>query len=318
TLSERPVRSAGPPNRALPAAAFARTTSDGRIPSTGRPQTVGTLREFARSERLGGPHPDGERVRTTAGGVVLEWLPTAWIGILAVLLLWVPGLAVGYAGGLRGLVAWGSAPLVSSALIGGAAIVAGFAGVPWSVLVVAAATVLAAAVAWGVRALGGGWRSPRVDRSSPVWRRVLVTVAVSVVVAGVLQARRLMAAIGGPDHVSQTFDAPYHPNSVRLILDRGHASSLPKTPTTPGATTSFYPALWHDVVSLIVQLSGSTDVVVAANWTTLVVACLVWPASMLVLARGLFGPRPVMLGLTVAVSFAMTQFPNQLTGFGIL
>lgn len=249
---------------------------------------------------------------------MLEWLPTAWIGILAVLLLWVPGLAVGYAGGLRGLVAWGSAPLVSSALIGGAAVVAGFAGVPWSVLVVAAATVLTAAVAWGVRALGGGWRSPRVDRSSPVWRRVLVTAAVSVVVAGVLQARRLMAAIGGPDHVSQTFDAPYHLNSVRLILDSGDASSLHMTLTTPDATTSFYPALWHDVVSLLVQLSGSSDVVVAANWTTLVVACLVWPASMLVLARGLFGPRPVMLGLTVAVSFAMTQFPNQLTGFGIL
>ncbi|GED09659.1 DUF6541 family protein [Cellulosimicrobium cellulans] len=249
---------------------------------------------------------------------MLEWLPTAWIGLLAVLLLWLPGLAVGYAGGLRGLFAWGSAPLVSSALIGASAIVAGAVGLSWSVLVVLGATVLAVGVAWGVRAAAGGWRSPRVDRGRAVWRQVLVTVVVSLVVAGALQARRLMAAIGGPDHFSQTFDAPYHLNSVRLILESGDASSLHMTLTAPEATTSFYPALWHDLVSLLVQLSGGTDVVAPANWTTLVIACLVWPASMLVLARGLFGPRPVMLGLTVAVSFAMTQFPNQLTGFGVL
>lgn len=249
---------------------------------------------------------------------MLEWLPTAWIGLLAVLLLWLPGLAVGYAGGLRGLFAWGSAPLVSSALIGASAIVAGAVGLSWSVLVVLGATVLAVGVAWGVRAVAGGWRSPRVDRNRAVWRQVLVTVVVSLVVAGALQARRLMAAIGGPDHFSQTFDAPYHLNSVRLILESGDASSLHMTLTAPDATTSFYPALWHDVVSLLVQLSGGTDIVAPANWTTLVIASLVWPASMLVLARGLFGPRPVMLGLTVAVSFAMTQFPNQLTGFGVL
>ncbi|MBE9925729.1 hypothetical protein G8C93_07460 [Cellulosimicrobium cellulans] len=249
---------------------------------------------------------------------MLEWLPTAWIGLLAVLLLWVPGLAVGYAGGLRGLVAWGSAPLVSSALIGASAVVAGAVGVRWSVLVVLGATVVATGLAWGVRAVAGGWRSPRVDRSRSSWRQVLLTVVLSMVVAGALQARRLMAAIGGPDHFSQTFDAPYHLNSVRLILESGDASSLHMTLTTPDAATSFYPALWHDLVSLLVQLSGGTDVVAPANWTTLVIACVVWPASMLVLARGLFGPRPVMLGLTVAVSFAMTQFPNQLTGFGVL
>ncbi|WP_336723935.1 DUF6541 family protein [Cellulosimicrobium cellulans] len=249
---------------------------------------------------------------------MLEWLPTAWIGLLAVLLLWLPGLAVGYAGGLRGLVAWGSAPLVSSALIGASAIVAGAVGLSWSVLVVLGATIVATGVAWGVRAVAGGWRSPHVDRSRATWRQVLLTVVVSVVVVGALQARRLMGAIGGPDHFSQTFDAPYHLNSVRLILESGDASSLHMTLTTPDATTSFYPALWHDVVSLLVQMSGGSDIVAPANWTTLVIACLVWPASMLVLARGLFGPRPVMLGLTVAVSFAMTQFPNQLTGFGVL
>ena len=249
---------------------------------------------------------------------MLEWLPTAWIGLLAVLLLWLPGLAVGYVGGLRGLVAWGSAPLVSSALIGASAIVAGAASLSWSVLVVLGATVVATGLAWGVRAVAAGWRSPHVDRSRATWRRVLLTVVVSVVVAGALQARRLMGAIGGPDHFSQTFDAPYHLNSVRLILESGDASSLHMTLTAPDATTSFYPAVWHDIVSLLVQMSGGSDIVAPANWTTLVIACLVWPASMLVLARGLFGPRPVMLGLTVAVSFAMTQFPNQLTGFGVL
>ncbi|KLN35485.1 hypothetical protein FB00_06855 [Cellulosimicrobium funkei] len=249
---------------------------------------------------------------------MLEWLSTAHLGVVAVLLLGGPGLAVGYLGGLRGLVAWGSAPLLSSLVVGVSAIGGGLLGVRWSLLVVVAGTVVFAGVAWLARLASGGWRSPFVARGLRSRKQVLVTVTVAVLVAAGLQARRLMGAFGGPDQFPQTYDTPYHLNSLRLMLETGDASSLKMTLTTPELASSFYPGLWHGFVTLVLESTGSTDVVAGANWTTLVIACLVWPASVLVLARVLFGPRPVLLGLTAVMAFSMTQFPNQFTAFGIL
>jgi hypothetical protein len=248
---------------------------------------------------------------------VLEWLPTLHIGVLTILTFWLPGLAVGYAAGLRGLVAWGSAPILSSAVIGVSAVGGGLVGLPWSWLLVAGGTAAASGIAWLVRLASRRWRSPFVTIPS-VRRRVVVAATTGLLVAGALQARRLLSAIGSPTHFPQTYDTPYHLNSLRLILETGNASSMNMTLTTPELSTSFYPGLWHGITSLVMTTIGSTDVVVAANWVTIVIASLVWPASMLVLARALFGPRPMMLGFTAVLSFAMTQFPNQLTAFGIL
>lgn len=248
---------------------------------------------------------------------MFEWLATAWLGVLVVMVLWLPGLAVGYAGGLRGLIAWGAAPLLSSGLIGTAAVVAAAFGVEWSLLVVAAGTVLVSVVAWAVHLLARRWRSPVVVSDVRVRREIGLWVLLALGAAAALQGRRLLGAFGGPDQFPQTYDTPYHLNSVRLILESGDASSLHMTLTAPDVATNFYPGLWHGIVGLAAQVA-SEDVVLAANWTTVVIGSLVWPASMLVLARAVFGPRPVMLGLTAAMSFTMAQFPNQLTAFGVL
>ncbi len=249
---------------------------------------------------------------------MMEWVSTAWIGVVVILMLWLPGLAVGYLGGLRGIIAWGSAPLLSGGVIGVAAIAGGLLGVSWSLLVVVVATVIAATLAWTLRRVAGGWRSPSVRTDVRVRRTLAGTVAVAFVGAAGFQMKRLLGAMGSTENFPQTYDTPFHLNSVRLIQATGDASSLHMTLTSPESSTSFYPGLWHGITALVAGLAPSQELPVSANWVTAVVACLVWPASMLALARVLFGPRPVYLGLTAVLCFSMPQFPNRLTTFGIL
>jgi hypothetical protein len=250
---------------------------------------------------------------------MLEWVSTAWLGMLAAALFWVPGMVVARLAGLRGLLAWGSAPVASSAVIGTSAIVAGQIGIRWSPWVVLAGTVLAALAAVGARRLAGGGPLPQTQPRDPApgRRYVVLYVAVLLIVLA-LQARRLTTAMGTPDAFPQTFDTPFHVNSVAHILETGDASSLHMTVATADATTAFYPGLWHGVVALVAQVAPGAAVLPAVNWVTVVIVCLVWPASALALGRVVFGPSPVPLVLTAGLAFAFTQFPHQLTAFGIL
>lgn len=245
-----------------------------------------------------------------------DWLGTWDVALVAVLVLVVPGIVPAYALGLRGLVAWGAAPVLAGAVVGTTAVLVGELGARWNVLWVLAASLVLSAPAYGVWRLSGR-RSTGSLRPGRVRNAVVVAVAVTAVVAVALQLRRTAAGIGGPDRIAQTFDTPYHLNSVRMILENADASSFHMTLTQPEATTVFYPGLWHGFVSLVVQLTGSS-IPVAANWVTLAATCVAWPLGMLALGRVLFGPRPVLLGVVVPLSFAMTQFPNRLVSFGLL
>ncbi len=245
-----------------------------------------------------------------------EWLATWPVALGALAVLFLPGVLPAYAVGLRGIVAWGTAPLLAGAVVGVAAVAAGALGVPWTVLPVVVGSLVAAAVGYAVYRLSGRTRSPRTG-AGPARRALVAGVGVATVVATLLQMRRTTAAVGEPGRVAQTFDTPYHLNSVALILDRGDASSLHMTLTVPDQTTAFYPALWHGVVSLVVQTTGAS-VAVAANWVTIVAGTVVWVAAMLALGRVLFGPAVLPLTLVPALAFAFTQFPNRLFSFGIL
>jgi hypothetical protein len=245
-----------------------------------------------------------------------EWLVTWPAALVAVLVLVVPGVGPAYGLGLRGLVAWGAAPALSGAVVGSTAVVLGELGVGWNVAWVAVGSAVVTALGYGVWLLSGR-RSTGTLRRGRTRAAVAVAVGVTGLVAVALQVRRTAAAIGGPDRVAQTFDTPYHLNSVRMILENGDASSFHMTLTQPEATTAFYPGLWHGFVSLVVQVTGA-EIPVAANWVSVATTCVVWPLGMLALGRLLLGPRPLLLGIVVPLSFAMTQFPNRLLSFGLL
>lgn len=248
---------------------------------------------------------------------MVEWSAAVPAVLAGVAFLVLPGLALGALSGLRGLLLWGSAPVLSGAVVGIAAVVAGQVGITWSWLVVVGATVVLGLLAFLVSRLTGRWRSPHVTSAKHSRRQIAVMVLVGLLASSVLQVRRMVTAIGVPDAVAQTFDTSYHLNSVRLMLESGDASSLHMVLTTPEKAINFYPGLWHGICALVVEVSGA-DVATSANALSIVIAGVVWPLSLLALARAVFGARPVLLGMTAFFAYAMVQFPNTMLSFGIL
>ncbi|MFC4556058.1 DUF6541 family protein [Georgenia faecalis] len=244
------------------------------------------------------------------------WLTILVPGLVGLLLLLVPGLAVGRVLRLRGLLWWGTAPLLSGGIIGTTAVAAPALGLAWGVGTVALGTAAGVVLALIVRLLTLG--VPRRTEGTPEQRRRAGLAAVGgLLVAAAVQAGRIVAALDGPGVISQTFDANYHLNAVQLILDRADASSLHMTLSTPDKVTSFYPALWHGLVALIEQVTG-VGVPEATTTLTLLVAAVVWPLSVLAMARVMFGPHALLLGSAAALATAFTQFPELLSFYGVL
>ena len=186
-----------------------------------------------------------------------EWAAALPAVGLALAVLLVPGLAAGYAAGLRGIPAWGLAPPISVSVVAVAAAAAGAAGVPWG-LAPAAATALAVAAAAGV------WRRLAGRPASPDPGRFRVLPAALTVVAGGLAAVAVALGIGWPGRFPQTFDAVFHLNAVARAAETGNASSLALgTLTNPERSSAFYPGAWHAITALVG--SSGVEVAVAAE-----------------------------------------------------
>ena len=244
-------------------------------------------------------------------------------GAAAALVLLLPGLVLGWCVRLRGTVLAGLAAPLSVTVVSVTAVLAQLVGVPFGVLPVLVATVvggllLGAVVVLLHRLSGAG----AVRRASPVPApdrpRVLAAGLAGVVVAagcGTLAVRR---GIPDPASFPQTYDAVFHLSAVWHVVRTGDGSALTLgVVASPERTHAFYPAAWHDVAALVVQLSGA-PVTVAASAVSLAVVALVWPLSCLLLARAAFGPRPAVLFAAVAVSTGFSAAPYLLLSYGTL
>ncbi|KQR38845.1 hypothetical protein ASF80_05070 [Microbacterium sp. Leaf159] len=136
--------------------------------------------------------------------------------------------------------------------------------------------------------------------------------------AAVLVGAQVFAIIGAPENISQSFDNIFHLNAIRFVLETGSAS-----PLTVGSMTSdtggvwFYPSGWHASVALVAQLSGMS-IMAASNAVTIVVAALVWPATILLLTRTLMGSSRSTLIAAGALSGLIPAFPILMLDYGVL
>lgn len=242
----------------------------------------------------------------------------ALISSLAVLTL--PGLPLALALRLRGLVLAAGLPLLSLMMIALAAELGHLLGIPWSLasplvpgLLLAVPALLlrrgaaeapedpqhsetssAAARWWGPAALGG----LALGGGALLWRQL-----------------RLMGSV---DAVSQTYDAVFHLSAVRHVLRAQDASAFVVGGMTslPGEG-SFYPALWHQTVSLAVQLSGQ-EIVLVTNVVMLLVGCVLWPLGLMALLRTATAAGPLGVFLVGALAGIAPAFPLALMSFGLL
>ncbi|TXR58048.1 DUF6541 family protein [Quadrisphaera setariae] len=258
---------------------------------------------------------------------MVGWSGAVAPAAVAAAVLVVPGLLVGRAAGLRGLVWSGVAPALSTGVVALAAVGAAVSGVRWGLLPLALATALTVVIALPVGLLTGGFGSGRGSRAGDGSRlrglghrdaAVALGAAGGLLGGGLLAGRRLTSALWDPTAVSQSYDAVFHLNAVRWVLDTGDGSSLHLGRLDhPGAATAFYPAAWHDVVSLAAMTTGGA-VDVSTNATALAVALVVWPLGAVGLVRAVLGRRPVALAAAGALTAAFTAMPVAPLEWGVL
>jgi hypothetical protein len=238
--------------------------------------------------------------------------------VCAAAVVFVPGYLILRCWAVRGLVAVAAAAPVSLGIVGAMAVAGPFLGVRWGIALVAVPALVFALTGLVLR-----WFAPRalgVDRAfqRPRVRWTMLVHLGAVLVPAVLLGRGLTAMIGFPENVSQTYDNIFHLNAIRYILDSGSGSSLTLGGMySNGANPSAYPAAWHDLVSLVVQLSGAT-IPASINAVTLVIGGLVWPISCIFLATRVTGVKPVPVLIAGALSAAFGAFPYLMVDFGVL
>lgn len=242
----------------------------------------------------------------------MEWLAALPAIACALLVLLGPGLLLAWFLRARGFALIAVAPLLSVSLVAVAAILAPYFMIPWSIVPVAVLAVLASAVAYLARILARRrWTEAESPRSFD--RRFYIAL-LSLFFAAAILSYQLATAFGSPENISQTFDNIFHLNAIQYILETHKASSL-----TIGGMTGipFYPAAWHAVVSLTVQLSA-VSIPVAVSATNIAIGAVVWPLGCIWLSQQVLGKGPLVSLVAGTLSTGFGSFPLMMVDFGVL
>lgn len=246
----------------------------------------------------------------------MYWIELLWPVTLACALLIAPGLLLGVAMGQRGAHALLRAPLYSVGCVAVAAIIADLLGLRWSLASMVALVVVFSCAAAGLslffRRFSPSTAPQQIDRT------VLLGGACGGVVGGAILALQLKQGIISPDGISQSYDNIFHLNAIRYIAETGSGSSLGLlSMTSADGSGGFYPAAWHDLVSLVFQaFPGSIPA--ATNAMTFAVCVMVWPMSVLALALATKPTSPVFVAASGALSACFLAFPGLVLKWGVL
>ena len=243
----------------------------------------------------------------------MQWLAFTWAAVVIVLLFAVVGIPLARIIGLRGFAMIATAPAFTVTIVGVTAVAAPWVGMTWSILPVLLVTIVVGVVLFLIRRATRRRQLPRQPR-----HRFDGWLLFALVTSAILLGYRVVTIIGGPENISQTFDDIFHLNGVRFVLETGNASSLwLGRMTNPSGGLPFYPAAWHGLVALVVQLSGAS-IPTAINAATLATSAVVWPMSVMLLTRTLFGRSPVLSVAAGLLAASLPVFPILLMDYGVL
>lgn len=232
-------------------------------------------------------------------------------GIVGLGLLWVlPGYAVLRLLGVRGLLALGAGPAVTTGLAGVLAIGYDMVGLGWSLLsFVGGALLVAGAAALIGAALGTTWHRDGVTVAGERGLRHTerAWLALTWVVGGLALAASMMTGMGRPGQPPQAWDAVFHLNAVWFVRETGNASSLGGlSPMYADNVAPFYPAVWHSIVAVAPGFERVTE---AANASSLVIGSVIWIAGLVALARVVWPARAIPTILVPVLAASFITFP---------
>jgi D-galactosaminyltransferase len=192
----------------------------------------------------------------------------------ALLLLIVPGSLVGIAARLPWPVAVSVGPALTYGVVGASIIPLGAIGWPWNAWTALFALALVTAVVAGLRVALSRYRD-RDAEALAVSTWPAVAVAAGVLLGVMLIGYAAMVGLAHWQSVPSTWDAVWHANEIRYILDTGQAS-----PTHMGELRNvethaqlYYPSAFHALAAVLSRLTG---VAPTTAYTLSSVAAAVW------------------------------------------
>ena len=194
--------------------------------------------------------------------------------LIALLLLVIPGAIVARVGRLTWPAAVAVGPALTFGVVALAIVPLGALGVPWNAWTALFAVALVTGVALCLRVVLARYRDVDAE-SRAVSRGPAVVVAAGVVLGALLMG---LTALNGLPHwqsIPSNWDAVWHANTIRFILDTGEAS-----PTHMGALRNietqealYYPSTFHALATVLSQLTGAAP---TTAYTLSSVAASIW------------------------------------------
>ncbi|WP_221045589.1 DUF6541 family protein [Mycobacterium senriense] len=216
-----------------------------------------------------------------------------WFGtLIALFLLIAPGAIIARISQLSWPVAVAVAPALTYGVVALAIIPFGAIGIPWNGWTALASLAVVCVLMIGLQLLLGRYRDRDAEARS-VSRWPAVTVGAGVALGALLimwAAYRGLAAHW--QTIPSTWDAVWHANEVRFILDTGQASSthMGELRNVETHKTLYYPSVFHALTAVFCQLTGAAP---TTGYTLSSVAASVWlfPTSAAMLTWQLMRPR---------------------------
>src|SRR5579875_2863592 len=186
----------------------------------------------------------------------------------------VPGAIVARSAQLTWPISIAVGPALTYGVVALAIIPFGAVGIPWNAWTALAALVVVTVLVAGLRVLLDRYRD--IDGES----RAVTGWPAATVAAGVLLGALLIgfAAVRGIPHwqsVPSTWDAVWHANTVRFILDTGQASSthMGELRNVETHALLYYPSAFHALVAVLCQVTGAAP---TTGYTLSSLAASVW------------------------------------------
>jgi hypothetical protein len=238
-----------------------------------------------------------------------------WFGtLIALFLLIAPGAIVARITQLPWPVAVAVGPALTYGVVALAIIPFGALGIPWNGWTALVALATVCLVMTGLQGLLARYRDAAKSEGITGWQALTVA-------AGVLLGALLImwAAYRGITHwqsIPSTWDAVWHANEVRFILDTGQASSthMGELRNVETHQPLYYPSVFHALTAVFCQLTGAAP---TTGYTLSSVAASVWlfPSSAAMLTWFLLRPATTewraagVAATSAAMSATFTSVP---------